>query len=137
MTTVLQRLRVGPYREVDASLYPEAFATAVDWPEVEEWYAYRWRHVPGVPVRIFSPSSREDYETDPDLTEEEALRNLERYDMIADGLAMGFVFPPILVDERLAAMHDRDPEATTDVLWAYSRAPAPNPLATKRRMLSW
>lgn len=137
MGIVLQRLRAGPYREVDPAAYPAAFVHAVDWPEVEDLgKKFRWRLVPDVPVRLFDPWSREQYELDPDSDPDDIVLNLARYDMIAEGLEEGFVFPPILVAangfvldgyHRLAAMHERDPTATTDVLWAYSKTADTNP----------
>lgn len=83
---------------VDPASLSEVFEKAEQYPELANKDDYEWTLVRGVPLKKFSYSAREDYETDPDLTEEETQENLDRIDEIQKRWNAGEPMWPIVVD---------------------------------------
>lgn len=89
----------GKSREViDPSSLVDIFEKAEQFPEIANKDDYEWTLVHEVPLKKFLYSSREDYESDPDLTEEESQENLDRIDKIQERWNAGEPIWPIVVD---------------------------------------
>lgn len=92
------RYRGQSKESVDPSSLTGIFEKAEQFPEIANKDDYEWTLIRGVPLKKFSYSSREDYEMDPDLTEEEAQENLDRIDKIQERWNAGEPIWPIVVD---------------------------------------
>ena len=89
----------GTSRErVDPALFAEIFERAEPFEEIENRLDYSWTLTRGVPIKRFEFSTRSDYATDPDLTEEEAEQNVDRIEVISSKLQAGEPLWPIIVD---------------------------------------
>jgi hypothetical protein len=112
--------------------FPRSFRDAADFEEVLRPSDWSWVFLPDVPVALLGPASEADYESELELEQDEmAQESLDRYHECQDAVLNGVRFAPVLIDmggavidgnRRLAALHDADPAATVDVLWAKSSA---------------
>lgn len=114
---------------VDAKMYAEVFRNSQQWPEIKHWKKYDWRIVRNVRVMDLAPSSRQDYEIDPDSPEREVIENIERMDQIIMLLQAGGELWPVVIGldcmildgyHRLAAAAELG-IATIDVIYPIWR----------------
>ena len=83
--------------KVDAKKFAEVFMASQPWPEIRHWKRYDWEIVHDVRVIDLEPCTRQDYDLDPDLSEEEAKENIERMDRIIALLQEGRELWPIVM----------------------------------------
>ena len=116
--------------KVDAAKYAAVFQSSEPWPDVKNWKKYDWRIVRNVPVLDLEPATREDYELDTDVSEEEADQNVERMDEVVRLLREGATLWPVIMGfdclildgyHRLAAAAELGIE-TIDVIYPVERA---------------
>ena len=116
---------------VDPKAFAKLIKEAVKFPEFKSPSRYTWDLIRDVPIHYLDPGSRDDYETDPDSSDEEIDENLTRYDRVAALLTRRKKKPwPIVVNQdgavidgyhRLAVLADHE-IADVDVLWARPRS---------------
>jgi len=111
---------------VDPKAFGDLIKKAVKFPEFKSPSKYTWDLIRGVPIHELDPGSKFDYETDPDLDDEEIAENLERYYQVETLIFHQGKKPwPIAVGRdgevidgyhRLAVLSDHGVD-TVDVLW--------------------